>query len=149
MLFDDAAVADDFDDCTEAELPLNRCARIWIHTHPADSASPSRTDEATFDRVFGHCHWAVMMILARGGDRYARLRFGVGPGGSLRIPVRIDWSAPFSASDHDAWEQEYEACVRPLEELSEDAASPIAVMDWTEAIWLEDEPDPFCEELWT
>jgi hypothetical protein len=89
--FDDVAVADYFDDCADREIPPARCGRVWIHTHPGNSASPSLTDEETFERVFGHCDWAVMVIVARGGATYARLRFSAGPGGQLLLPVQVDW----------------------------------------------------------
>jgi hypothetical protein len=89
--FDDAAVADYFDDCADREIPPSRCGRIWIHTHPGDSPLPSATDEETFARVFGQSDWAAMVIVARGGDTYARLRFSAGPGGAVVVPVRVDW----------------------------------------------------------
>ena len=87
-----------------------------------DIPAPSATDEETFARVFGGCDWAVMFILAQGGRSYARLRFGVGPGGALEIPVEVDFTAEFSASDHEAWAAEYAACVEPLERQA--AAEP-------------------------
>ena len=63
VAFDDIAVADLFDDMADAGIPPNRFARIWLHTHPGASATPSGLDE-TFRRVFGGCDWAVMGILA-------------------------------------------------------------------------------------
>jgi len=86
--------------------------RVWIHTHPGSSAQPSRVDEETFARVFGRSDWAVMAILAQGGQTYARLQFAAGPGGSLRIPVKVDFSSPFGGSDWQAWEREYADTVR-------------------------------------
>jgi hypothetical protein len=129
VAFHDEAVAEFFEASVDEELRPERFARIWIHTHPGDSAEPSFTDEATFERVFGHCDWAVMAILARGGERYARLRFAAGPGGQLRIPMQVDWEAPFPASDHAAWRAEYERSVHPLEQhplarMRRTAASP-------------------------
>jgi len=53
-----------------------------------------------------------MFILARGGKSYARLRFNVGPGGDVRIPVAVDYSQPFDASDFDAWDAEYKANIK-------------------------------------
>ena len=61
-------------------LPPERFARIWVHTHPGKSPHPSITDEETFQRCFGNSDWAVMFILARGGQSYARLRLNAGPG---------------------------------------------------------------------
>lgn len=112
VAFEDAAVADFFDrQVDQGRLPV-QFARIWVHTHPGDSAAPSLTDERTFSRVFGECDWAVMFIVARGGARYARARFNTGPGGELRLPVKVDYQTPFAATNHDAWEQEYKTCVR-------------------------------------
>ena len=109
---DDAAVADHFDACVDASLPPERFARIWIHTHPGSSAEPSHTDEQTFARVFGRCDWAVMAILAREGECYARLRFNAGPGGELRVPIDVSYDVEFSATDATQWAQQYRDCVR-------------------------------------
>ena len=111
--FDDDAVADYFEDQVAAGRKPEQFGRIWLHTHPADSAEPSSTDEETFHRVFGRCQWAVMFILARTGKAYARLRFGVGPGGQVAIPIEVDYGKPFGPSDREAWLAEYETNVRP------------------------------------
>ena len=109
VAFDDEAVASFFDDQVDAGRQPVQFARIWLHTHPGDSPHPSPPDEDTFARVFGSCDWAVMFILARGGDTYARLRFNVGPGGQALLPVTVDYEQPFEGSDHTAWESEYQA----------------------------------------
>ena len=111
VVFDDAAVADFFDEQIDAGLRPEQFARIWIHTHPGDSPLPSGTDEETFARVFGRADWAVMFILARGGAAYARLQFAAGPGGALLLPVRVEWGIEFTAADHGAWASEYGTCV--------------------------------------
>lgn len=79
--FFDDAVADFYDQQVDAGLPPARFARLWIHTHPADSVTPSSVDEGTFARTFGRSDWAVMAILGRTGRTYARLAFQTGPGG--------------------------------------------------------------------
>lgn len=114
VAFDDQSVADFFDRQIDAGIALARCARIWVHTHPGSCPAPSATDEETFARVFGRCEWAVMFILARGGPSYARLRFNVGPGGSLVLPVEVDYRRPFKASDQGAWQAEYVGNVEDL-----------------------------------
>jgi hypothetical protein len=111
VTFEDEGVADFLDAKLDQGIALSRCARIWVHTHPDSSALPSPRDEETFGRVFAKCDWAVMAILACSGKSYARLRFGVGPGGALRVKVVVDYSRPFPASDEAAWLREYEACV--------------------------------------
>jgi len=111
--FDDTAVGDIFESLVDAGLKPHQFARLWCHTHPGDSTTPSSTDEETFQRVFGHCDWAVMFILARSGKTYARLRFNVGPGGQVIIPVEVDYTQPFDGSDCQEWQAEYDAHVYP------------------------------------
>ena len=115
--FDDDSVADFFDRQVDAGVSMARCGRVWLHTHPGNSPQPSMTDEDTFARVFGRTDWAVMFILARGGRSYARLRFHVGPGGDIELPVQVDYTRPFAASDHEAWLAEYQANVEFWEVL--------------------------------
>ena len=113
VAFDDEAVADFFDQQVDRGLRPEQFARVWVHSHPGDSPYPSAVDEETFSRVFGRSDWSVMFILAQSGKHYARLQFSVGPGGSLEIPVEVDFTRPFVASRHDAWEEEYVSCVQP------------------------------------
>ncbi|MCH7725067.1 MAG: hypothetical protein IH991_01100 [Planctomycetes bacterium] len=112
VAFDDESVADFFDTQVDYDRKPEQFGRLWLHTHPGDCPQPSLTDEETFERVFGRSDWAVMFIVAREGQTYARLRFNVGPGGAIEIPVEVDYSLLFSGSDQDAWEQEYLANVR-------------------------------------
>lgn len=105
--FHDEAVADLFETQVDVGRKPEQFARIWLHTHPGDCPNPSMTDEETFERVFGRCDWAVMFILARTGKTYARLRFNVGPGGNVLIPVQVDYGQTFKGSDHAAWLDEY------------------------------------------
>jgi hypothetical protein len=113
--FADESVADYFDQQVDEGRVPEQFARIWVHTHPGDSPHPSHTDEATFERCFGGSDWALMFILARGGDTYARLRFNTGPGGEVLLPVEVDYSRPFPCSDWGAWDAEYAAMVTEIE----------------------------------
>lgn len=122
--FDDAAVADFFDEMVDAGRAPESFARVWIHTHPGASAAPSAVDERTFDRVFGRCAWAVMFILARGGETYCRLR-ALTPGSrpmlqERQVPVRVDFSElgrGVGGVDLEQWVAEYAANVHPIQEL--------------------------------
>ncbi|HSG73345.1 MAG TPA: hypothetical protein VLA12_23220, partial [Planctomycetaceae bacterium] len=107
VAFNDESVADLFDELVDAGLRPEQFARIWIHTHPGASPSPSCVDETTFARCFGNTDWSLMFILARGGETYGRLKFNTGPGGALRVATSVDWSQPFPSTDHAAWEAEY------------------------------------------
>ncbi|MBX9583968.1 MAG: hypothetical protein K2X87_27020 [Gemmataceae bacterium] len=120
VAFDDAAVADLFDDMADAGVPPARFARVWTHTHPGASVTPSFTDEVTFARVFGGCDWAVMAILGRTGRTSARLRFAAGPGAAIELRTAVDWAAwPAAAADPGRsladrlalWQEEYAALV--------------------------------------
>jgi proteasome lid subunit RPN8/RPN11 len=117
VAFDDVAVADFFDRQVDLGLKPHQFARIWIHTHPGNSPNPSTTDEQTFARVFGHADWALMFILAAGGDTYARLQFHVGPGSPIELDVEVDYSMTFDGSDHEAWHAEYKANVTAVNDL--------------------------------
>ncbi len=108
VAFDDAAVADFFEQQVDQGRRPEQFGRIWLHTHPGDSPMPSGTDEETFSRVFASCDWAVMFILAKGGKTYCRLRFNVGPGGEDILPVEIDYSQEFAGSETVAWQAEYD-----------------------------------------
>src|SRR5450432_1545781 len=98
VAFEDDAVADHLDAMVDQGIRPEQCMRLWIHSHPGDSAAPSLTDEETFARCFGSTDWSVMFIIAKGGDSYARMQFRAGPGGAMLIPVEVAFDQPFEAS---------------------------------------------------
>jgi proteasome lid subunit RPN8/RPN11 len=121
---DDQAVADYLDRCVDVGLPPQQVLRVWLHTHPGASAHPSGTDEDTFERVFGSCDWAIMFILSRTGETYARLSLRVGPGAVVLLPVAVNWAAwptivndpVFSLAARFAeWQQEFTAHIQPID----------------------------------
>ena len=111
--FDDEAVANFFEDQVALGRKPEQFARIWCHTHPGESPTPSLTDVETFERVFGGCDWAVMFIVGRTGKTHAELRFNIGPGGQMLIPVEVSFDRPFVASDEAAWGAEFKANIHP------------------------------------
>ncbi len=117
VVFQDDSVAEFFDRQIDAGRRPETFGRLWIHTHPGTSPEPSRVDEETFARVFGRCEWAVMAILARGGQSYARLQYHIGPGGRFQLPLEVDYRQPFSGTDWPAWQQEYASQVTTDEVL--------------------------------
>lgn len=106
--FDDESVADLFDEMVDLGYQPCEFGRVWIHTHPGDSPYPSGTDETTFGKAFSKTDWSVMFIIAEGGATYARLKFNVGPGTSVLIRPKVDFSEGFEASNFAAWQKEYE-----------------------------------------
>jgi proteasome lid subunit RPN8/RPN11 len=111
VAFEDESVANFFEDQVIARRKPQEFARIWLHTHPGDSPEPSITDENTFGRVFGSCDWSIMAIVAQDGSSYARLQFNTGPGGSIKIPVYIDYDCEFTGTEIEEWIQQYKANV--------------------------------------
>ena len=112
--FDDEAVGNFFEDQVDLGRKPEEFGRVWLHSHPGDSPIPSSIDEETFHRVFRRCEWAVMFVMARTGKTYARLCFTNGPGGHFEIPVKVDYSCQFEASDHETWQSEYEANIKKV-----------------------------------
>jgi hypothetical protein len=110
--------------------------------HPANSPQPSGTDERTFERVFGRSDWAVMFILAHGGQCYARLRYNVGPGAEIELKVDVDYGRPFAETDFELWHQEYLANVQ---------IEPVEVPNLTDVktnTARDDRDEPFLEDWW-
>ncbi|MHC4536928.1 MAG: hypothetical protein ACYS6K_23520 [Planctomycetota bacterium] len=116
--FDDISVANYFEDQVDLARKPEQFARIWLHSHPGDSPEPSIIDEETFERVFGSCEWAVMFVVAQDNKTYAKLSFNVGPGGQVLIPVGIDYSQDFGASNRELWDTEYTANITAAEWLN-------------------------------
>lgn len=97
-----------------------QCQRIWIHTHPGSSASPSGTDHSTLDRISENAPWFVMFIMAKGGQTTCKLRCHY-EHPVTRQTLREDTEIPVffecipSASgvtpkDVETWEQIYQEC---------------------------------------
>lgn len=93
--------------------------RIWWHTHPVMSANPSGVDESTFADALGKKPWAVMLILSKTNDRYARLRnrsVGLIPFHDVILPIEEDWSDwkddVLQVSELAfQWKEEHDRCV--------------------------------------
>ena len=52
----------------EKKLNPDQFTRVWAHTHPSQSASPSSTDWETFQEIMGNMPWGVMLILGTSNE---------------------------------------------------------------------------------
>ena len=127
--FVDESVADFFEQQVDEGRRPDQFARIWIHTHPGYSASPSGTDEETFKRCFGSVDWAVMFILSQTGQTYARLQFNVGPGSNRQLALAIDYRHEFDGTDHCHWHREYAETVQSYDTFADEQAGLIGSPD--------------------
>jgi len=73
-------------------------ARIWAHTHPGSSASPSSTDWETFQEAMAAMPWGVMLILGTSNEFVCVFRVG---DELLNLSVEIE---PYSVPDE--WHEE-------------------------------------------
>jgi hypothetical protein len=109
----------DIDRIRSAQLPHKPAwlfDRIWLHTHPGNSATPSSTDEETLQAAFGTCPYSVMAILAKGGQRSCRLTFAAAGGSSKEIAIAVDQETilefmPRAAELYQQWLEEFNAKV--------------------------------------
>lgn len=141
--FKDDAVAEFFENQVDEGRTPEQFGRVWIHTHPGSCPRPSGTDESTFKRAFGTPDWAIMFILAREGDTYARLQFNVGPATSKLLNVGIDYQREFPGTDQDRWMSEYESAVHfddPFNPKRDRNALIESEADWAEY--------PTCDPYW-
>lgn len=66
--FDTDAQNEWVQDQMEAGLNPESFARVWAHTHPGQSASPSSTDWDTFEEAMGSMPWGIMLILGTSNE---------------------------------------------------------------------------------
>lgn len=93
--------------CDEKGWIPAQYTRIWVHTHPGNSATPSGVDEDTFTKVWGNSDWAVMIVVGRDDTTTVKLRYNVGIPADFPLKLRLDYTRPFPASDMAAWDQEF------------------------------------------
>jgi hypothetical protein len=112
--FIDNALAGYVEDMCMAGIPPARSFRVWIHTHPGMSSSPSTHDERTFERTSEMADWGVMCIV---GDKDVSAQLVVNAGGlsaERKLKVEIDFNGVFegvTAEDYEEWDAEYCRCV--------------------------------------
>lgn len=106
-LEDDAVVEFHRAQCNAGREPWE-FSRVWVHTHPGNSATPSSYDESQFRRLFGDCSWAIMLIVAKGGEVYCRLQVQTG---GIKVYQKIDVDIVASAPPAE-WVEEFQANIQ-------------------------------------
>ena len=102
--FEDEGVVSYMEDMAELGYKFEQFMRVWVHTHPGNSAHPSPTDNDTFLDLAKTLPFVVMLIIARGGDLHAELGyFTAGHFFSAEIPVEVDWRS----DSWKEWDDEY------------------------------------------
>jgi len=111
----------------------------WLHTHPEGLDGPSRTDEETMEQSFGGWNFAMMLILTKDGQFYARVdfdhEFPTGAKGRLGLEgqVRIAWEEvperPVDQSLLEQWEREFK------ERVGENRSSVQVGPQVVETVW--------------
>lgn len=108
--FCEEGVAEYMEACLDAGLVHDQFLRVWIHTHPFKSNTPSAKDWETFHSTLGTFPWAAMLIMANDYTWSGHLRVTCGPL-SVHMPCDIKhtydqarWPAVMSVTD---WEAEF------------------------------------------
>lgn len=92
--FDDEGTVEFMEDELEAGLEFDQFMRVWIHTHPGDSASPSPLDRTTFRQLADTLPYVVMLIISKSGSATAEIGYKLPTGQFVSMPcgIRIDWA---------------------------------------------------------
>lgn len=129
--FDEDAVLKYYDALDENDIDLRRGVRVWFHTHPEMSANPSSTDEDTFVKCFGNRDWAVMAILSKTNDMYARITLTAG---GIRLnqemDIIVDWP-----KIGDALEKVIKSLEKWKTALSERVKKPNPMAEFTQSFY--------------
>ena len=92
-------------DCFESGLAPWQISRVWIHTHPDGCGpQPSHTDLEQFAEFASETDYYVFVILSKTGESYGEIRYSRPAHIARNVPIAIDWSYPFSGSDHADWQ---------------------------------------------
>jgi len=108
--FDDDDLAE-FVECHIRNFPLERFFRIWIHTHPNMSSSPSGTDNKTFLKIFSNAEWAAMVIFPSSQKCPVYGELWIKNLG-LHLTVDVGCESIISEEMKTAWEREVEKKVK-------------------------------------
>lgn len=105
---DDEALAEYVEDQVALGRHPSECLRIWIHTHPSKSTTPSNTDWEMFKEKFTECDWSLMAIMGSDGDTSEGHLWITYPDcGFITLPsIEIEWSLPITEANPEDWAKE-------------------------------------------
>ena len=116
---DETATANYYED----QIVKGKPPRIWIHTHPGDSAEPSMVDESQLSQYFATSNYIIMFILAHNGEVYCRLRVQHHKNdqhifADQLLRVSVDWTS-VKKINPEVWEREFKRNIKE-EDIFED-----------------------------
>ena len=94
-----------------------------LHRHRTVSPDHRPLQESTPSVDEAYCN-------VQDGKTYARLRFNVGLGGQMLIPVCVDYTQPFGQSSQDDWEVEYKANIKIALQLASIGVPWLQLVDY-------------------
>ena len=115
--FDDDSIGDINLQMAQRGYTVEQYMRIWIHTHPGTSTTPSSVDEDTFRNRWAQMPYAMMVIVGYRGTCYCRLSVRAPFPYVRELPSEIDWDAKGYdiPEDLDEWaEKTYKEKCRPF-----------------------------------
>lgn len=87
--FDDEALMDWTMQMAGQGIYADRCRRVWIHTHPGNSAAPSSVDWNTMNRLSAGAPYMIMLIVAMDNSTTCHMQSQLSCGdGSEHAPIR-------------------------------------------------------------
>jgi len=118
----------------------NRCMRVWIHSHPFSTGtpSPSGTDNTTLEEKTGaDSHWSIMVIMGQ-GTPFARLQIREelldNEPIEMEMDCEVDWTLLATPKILDEWKKEFTANVHE--------AKPVIVENTRKSFWTPGSSNP-------
>jgi proteasome lid subunit RPN8/RPN11 len=103
--FDDDDMTDYISRMSEQEIWPAMCQKIWVHTHPGNSSSPSGTDWNTLNSMMEKIDvndWVIMFILAMDNSYTCKLAYKT-PFGNIFQDIKCEFLSYY----YEEWDEEF------------------------------------------
>lgn len=110
--FTKEGIEDYLDEMTNLGYTPKECFRIYLHSHPGNSAEPSGPDWENFYKLMGSYPWFCMLIIAKDQSKYGYIKLTQGIGVECEIDWDVDWTIPCEAVDFEQLELEFTTKVK-------------------------------------